>query len=1033
MSAATHAGKSRTDTFDKGPARAFRSPSVAAATSRHGAPLASLQQAAGNAAVDELLGGGASEPLPSALRRDMELRFGHDFGAVRVLTGPRAADATGALGAKAFTHGEDIVFAPGRFAPDTLDGKRLLGHELAHVVQQSRGGAARPTLDGRGPLEAEAAQAGEAASNRAGAIAVASSSAVGPAADPETAQEDVPWYRRAAQGLSDAASAAKRVYDDPKAALAEAKTEATDVYDKYAGKAAAVVDEARAAWDKTDLKKDLMQGVEDKTVQERVSDWVDKQQPEAGDSSPKAELLRSAGAMLKASARLSSTPMRAAERALLNGHPIQAVEDYQKEADEGLKDVKAATFSTINKWEDGKFEPQREVLIDPAAHPTLAKVEQGLDAAGDWVGKRQRQVSGGAAKALYSMVEGVGNLALHPANAAQGLGKIAEMGSPLPSQDTLKEGVGFAQDLFDPKISAGKALERLYEAEKKKQEGRAEQGMEMLKGFGHNYVEAAGGEFVPPESEQTAEQKTRFAGKKLGEISWAGWKDRERIGEIPGLLAVDVGSFFVGGGEANAAAKTARLTEAAGTVRALEAGGELARTAPRVAELASKSEIPADLAKAAETRPLAPPPGLPEPVPIEPLKPPELPEPPKPLEAAEPPKPAEPAKVAKPPDAVERAKPPEPGEINVPAGPADPLTARIESEASAEQGNLLEAVYRDAERQFYRQRYANQPELLKRVEAAAEQARTTGKVPADLSEVDRVALYRKLAEDPAGMTKRFTDVEVTRQAGIGTPGSPSRNVDVTTRFSDNPVKPYQIRPAEVRWGRSYEKIQADLDRVGQSGQPLGQGSFLRNAPRRGADPLVQGSRAAEIRLVEGHRLPGGIVRREVEKAMIDLGSQEFSTWDALRQPAGAAAPAPAGKALRAPTGTSFPERVAGTGDLNIAAGEGSGRVAQYDRGVRKAKGITAKELAENRARRFYGIAEQMRTLNRVGEGELAAGSRAGADLAPVRSGFREFMQNFYDLQENTGKGGNFEAFQNFKGSREALVNALVEMMQKRTR
>jgi hypothetical protein len=157
--------------------------------------LLSLQQAAGNAAVSDLLAGGA--PLPPALRRDMEQRFGCDFGAVRIHDGPGAEAATKSLSAKAVTIGSHIAFDAGRFFPDTQDGRRLIAHELAHVVQQRRGGSARPSLDGTGPLESDAARAGEAAANGGGAIAVSGNSAVGPAAEPDdppkhTSPGDIP-------------------------------------------------------------------------------------------------------------------------------------------------------------------------------------------------------------------------------------------------------------------------------------------------------------------------------------------------------------------------------------------------------------------------------------------------------------------------------------------------------------------------------------------------------------------------------------------------------------------------------------------------------------------------------------------------------------------------------------------------------------------------------------------------------------------------------------------------------------------------
>lgn len=61
---------------------------------------------------------------------------------VRIHTSGPAADTAQALGAQAYTVGRDIAFAPGRFAPETTEGRRLIGHELAHVEQQ-RGGERR--------------------------------------------------------------------------------------------------------------------------------------------------------------------------------------------------------------------------------------------------------------------------------------------------------------------------------------------------------------------------------------------------------------------------------------------------------------------------------------------------------------------------------------------------------------------------------------------------------------------------------------------------------------------------------------------------------------------------------------------------------------------------------------------------------------------------------------------------------------------------------------------------------------------------
>jgi Domain of unknown function (DUF4157) len=75
----------------------------------------------------------------------MEARFGHDFSQVRVHSDEKAAGTTRAQGALAYTTGSDIVFGAGQYRPDTAVGRRLLAHELAHVVQQSAAPAAART------------------------------------------------------------------------------------------------------------------------------------------------------------------------------------------------------------------------------------------------------------------------------------------------------------------------------------------------------------------------------------------------------------------------------------------------------------------------------------------------------------------------------------------------------------------------------------------------------------------------------------------------------------------------------------------------------------------------------------------------------------------------------------------------------------------------------------------------------------------------------------------------------------------------
>jgi hypothetical protein len=79
---------------------------------------------------------GAGDAMESTLRADMEARFSSDFANVRVHTGPEADRSARSLGALAYTSGRDVVFRQRSYSPNTADGRRVIAHELAHVLQQ---------------------------------------------------------------------------------------------------------------------------------------------------------------------------------------------------------------------------------------------------------------------------------------------------------------------------------------------------------------------------------------------------------------------------------------------------------------------------------------------------------------------------------------------------------------------------------------------------------------------------------------------------------------------------------------------------------------------------------------------------------------------------------------------------------------------------------------------------------------------------------------------------------------------------------
>ena len=87
---------------------------------------------------DEL---GAGRPLESGTRARMESSFARSFQDVRIHDDAATAALAGSLGARAFTVGDDIGFGAGEYRPETLLGRGLLAHELAHTIQQRGGGA----------------------------------------------------------------------------------------------------------------------------------------------------------------------------------------------------------------------------------------------------------------------------------------------------------------------------------------------------------------------------------------------------------------------------------------------------------------------------------------------------------------------------------------------------------------------------------------------------------------------------------------------------------------------------------------------------------------------------------------------------------------------------------------------------------------------------------------------------------------------------------------------------------------------------
>lgn len=166
-----------------------------------------VQQTAGNGAMRAVmtgapLPGSNGAPLPPALRQEMETAFDASFEDVRVHRDAAASESARSVAAKAYTSGKHVYFARDRYAPDTSEGKRLLAHELAHVIQQSRGGRQPEMRAPSSSLEDDADLAARRVAAGAEAVQVGGASGVG------IARDEDPQLRKALEDL--AAADAKR-------------------------------------------------------------------------------------------------------------------------------------------------------------------------------------------------------------------------------------------------------------------------------------------------------------------------------------------------------------------------------------------------------------------------------------------------------------------------------------------------------------------------------------------------------------------------------------------------------------------------------------------------------------------------------------------------------------------------------------------------------------------------------------------------------------------------------------------------------
>ena len=140
------------------------------------------------------------QPLDAQTLAFMQSRFRNDLAHVRVHTGDKAAASATSVDAAAYAVGSDIVFASGKYAPHTTSGRRLIAHEIAHVVQQGRPEA--PRVANEGLLEQDANQAASHAMQDIAQTQVACASATRLSREPSTDEDKYCRLTRSSPGTT---------------------------------------------------------------------------------------------------------------------------------------------------------------------------------------------------------------------------------------------------------------------------------------------------------------------------------------------------------------------------------------------------------------------------------------------------------------------------------------------------------------------------------------------------------------------------------------------------------------------------------------------------------------------------------------------------------------------------------------------------------------------------------------------------------------------------------------------------------------
>jgi Domain of unknown function (DUF4157) len=441
--------------------------------------------------------------LDSGTREFMEAGFGYDFSSVRVHNDTAAADSSRSIDANAYTIGQDVVFGAGKYSPGSSEGRRLIAHELTHVVQQSSSAAAAPGLsDGELAISEPSDDSEQIAESSASDIMSggALGQAVGesPGAAAVQRDEDEGWLDKIGGAISDAGSAVASGVGSVASDVGDVAGEAWQGAKSVAGDVAGGV---------SDVAGDAWQGA--KSVASDVAGGVSDV---AGDVWQGAKSV--AGGVSDVAGEAWQGVKGAAGDVADFGKEVYG----QMKTDAGYVQKGVGAVGSGIDWLEGEAKSGTSWLADKAEGiPVLSQVANAGKSYVDF----NVDVLGGAAKGVTGLAGGILSAAADPVDTAKGLYTMSEH---IPGLGMPQKLLGGAYDLATGKSLSDVADETLNPMSDAKYWGNVGKGL------------------LSPYAQAIAEGKP---------------------GEALGRAGVDIGSLLTGAGEAADAAKVAEVADAA--------------------------------------------------------------------------------------------------------------------------------------------------------------------------------------------------------------------------------------------------------------------------------------------------------------------------------------------------------------------------------------------------------------------------------------------------------------------------------------